>query len=513
MHNVVATTTSGRIEGDDLGGSLRFLGIPYGADTAGPNRFRPPQPVATWTGIRPAHELGAMAMQPVREGARSEMLGTGMSEDCLVVNVWTPALDGSRPVLFWVHGGGFHVGSGYSAVSDGHELAMHEDVVVVSVNHRLGLLGFLGLEFIADGFTDSANAGMLDLVAALEWVRDNIASFGGDPDRVHVFGHSGGGSKVGTLMSMPRARALFRSAGIHGGPPFGLKDPERSGATAVEALDLLGLTPTTAAGIQSLSSERMIQLQAELGVSTVPSVHGMRFAPVVGPAVLPSYPQETFAAGDAAAIPLITGTSLDESRYAAFTNPVYQQAGWDIAPAELEERIAAGMDAPGAAAVLIDRYRALMPEVTNGQLLFDILSDQFRTRTIRIADAKVQGGGADTWLYLCDANRDGAFGSLHGTEMPFFFRTVGSSDVVPPTEHNLRLQEVVSHALAEFARSGIPQLGGGIAWQPYSVDGRETLVFGDDGAGVESDPVPGRRAAWEGVTTSVGSDPWARLFA
>src|SRR5579875_2088986 len=213
----VGRTTAGDVQGTPIDGVLRFLGIPYGASTAGANRFMAPQPPEPWTGVR----------QEVRPPLAPQFQGRRpgppepMSEDCLMANVWTPSTSGSRPVLVWMHGGGFIMGSALRPETDGASLCREGDVVVVSVHHRLGLLGFLHLEELGgERWGASANNSILDLIAALEWVRDNIAAFGGDPERVTIFGHSGGGGKVATVLSSPAARGLVHRACILGGPPF-----------------------------------------------------------------------------------------------------------------------------------------------------------------------------------------------------------------------------------------------------------------------------------------------------
>jgi len=259
---VVADTASGKIRGVEVDGIRVFKGIPYGADTAGPNRFMPPAPVAKWTGVRDALEYGQSAPQsePGARRAASDLAvaGAGLrteGEDCLVLNVWTPALaDGrKRPVMVWCHGGGFATGSGSSPITEGQNLARRGDVVVVTINHRLNVLGFTylgepgGTEFAASG-----DAGMLDIVKALEWVRDNIARFGGDPETVTVFGQSGGGRKVATLLAMPSAKGLFHRAIIESGATIRLVERDQATRVAAELMKTLGLGKTQVKALQSL---------------------------------------------------------------------------------------------------------------------------------------------------------------------------------------------------------------------------------------------------------------------
>src|SRR5580698_2846732 len=247
----VVEIASGKIRGALAGGIHAFKGIPYGAPTGGKNRFLPPQPVAPWSGTRDALAYHGQAPQsPARVKRRSEtdnILGpaddTPEVEDCLTVNVWTPGTSGKRPVMVWLHGGAFAYGSGNRAVTDGGDLAKRGDVVVVSVNHRLNICGYLHLDDIGgERFAGSGNAGSLDMVAALAWVRDNIAAFGGDPTNVTIFGESGGGGKVSALLVMPAAKGLFHRAVIQSGAAVRFTTRERGNALAGAVLKQLGLS-------------------------------------------------------------------------------------------------------------------------------------------------------------------------------------------------------------------------------------------------------------------------------
>ena len=239
-NEIIVETDCGRLRGVRERGVCAFKGVPYGDDTSGANRFRPPRAAKPWAGVRDALAYGATAVQmrpPVNPERAADPLAEGqrVGEDCLVLNVWTPDTTGRRPVMVWFHGGGFSVGSASSPLYDGTELARRGDVVVVSVNHRLGLLGFLQLESLfGEEYAGSGNAGLLDLIASLQWVARNVERFGGDPGCVTVFGESGGGGKVSALLAAPAARGLFRRAIVQSGPPFQFPDMAAADAATAE---------------------------------------------------------------------------------------------------------------------------------------------------------------------------------------------------------------------------------------------------------------------------------------
>jgi para-nitrobenzyl esterase len=251
-----------------------------------------------------------------------------------------------------------------------------------------------------------------------------------------------------------------------------------------------------------------------LGVGGPPNPNTMRFAPVAGRPALPVYPNEAFAAGFAADVALMTGTSLDEARYAQLTNPQYADPAFALTDEELAERVRPGLDDPGSVEPLLRRYRALEPAVPAAALMFDILSDQFRIRTLRLAAAKLSGGGRPTFVYLCEVGHGEGPGAFHGAEMPFFFNTLDAEPLIGPTPQRRQLAEAVSGALTAFARTGNPAGAGSPVgdWPAYAPSTRVQLLLSDTGFAAVEDPRAERRAAWDGVVTSVRSDPWARLF-
>ena len=303
---VVADTAFGKIRGVDTGGIKIFKGVPYGANTAGKNRFMPPARSGKWTGVRDALEFGPSAPQtePGARRAASDLAvaGAGLraeGEDCLVLNIWTPAInDGrKRPVMLWCHGGGFATGSGSSPVTEGTNLARRGDVVVVTINHRLNVLGFTYLaEFGGQDFSQSGDVGMLDIVHALKWVRDNIAQFGGDPNTVTVFGQSGGGRKVGTLLAMPSAKGLFHRAIIESGPTIKLVERNQATRVAGELLAKLGLNKSQVRELQNLPVDKVMGAYFAVMRSMNVDQMTMGFSPTVDGNALPRHPFQPTAA-------------------------------------------------------------------------------------------------------------------------------------------------------------------------------------------------------------------------
>ena len=317
-----ADTAFGRVRGADYEGIKTFKGIPYGATTAGRNRFMPPVDPAKWTGVRDALEYGPSA--PQREpGVQSESSALavaaaglpGEGEDCLVLNVWTPGLDdgAKRPVMVWCHGGGFATGSGSSPGTDGTNLARRGDVVVVSINHRLNVLGFTYLgELGGAQFAQSGDVGMLDIVHALNWVRDNIAQFGGDPDKVTVFGQSGGGRKVATLLAMPSAKGLFHRAIIESGATIKLVERDQAARVARELVAKLGLQTSQLRELQSLPVDRIMSAYFDVVRSMNVDQMTMGFSPTVDGTAVPRHPFHPTAADVSADVPLIIGSTRTE---------------------------------------------------------------------------------------------------------------------------------------------------------------------------------------------------------
>lgn len=479
-------TNSGLIRGLCERDAISFKGIRYGADTSGGNRFLPPQSVTTWSGERDAFAYGPTAPQIGAEPSRSafsHLLRSDeeQSEDCLVLNVWTPALDSNRrPVMVWLHGGAFVAGTASAPITDGCDLAKAEDVVVVSMNHRLDVLGFLDLSSFTDDlrYADSVNCGILDVVAALEWVRDNIANFGGDPDRVTIFGESGGALKVATLMAMPAARGLFQRAAIESAAGIRCRTRDASSATGAAFLQELG-TPADLRTLQSLPLASLIAASRALRgrKDFAPGVDG-GWGPTVDGRVLPGHPFDPEASPISADIPLIVGTTRTEATYITASD----HAGFELDDAGLDLRVRAMFDDADTTRVL-ELYRAKYPEASCSDLYFMIGTDQWLTvASARLAELKAAQMAAPVWLYRFDWRTpvdDGKWRSPHTIELPFVFRTALRPELtvmVGPDVDN-GLVDQVSGAWGAFARDGNPNGGALPAWPPYDPSTRHVMVF------------------------------------
>jgi len=492
----VVTTTAGRVRGSGNDGCVSFKGIPYAAPPVGGLRFRRPAPVVAWSGVRDAVAYGPSCPQPPERPAGWSQ-EPALSEDCLYLNVWTPACDdGARPVMVWLHGGGFSIGSGSWPVYDGAALARRGDVVVVTVNHRLGIFGYLHLQEIAGPeFATSGNAGMLDLVAALAWVRDNIAALGGDASNVTIFGESGGGAKVSTLMAMPGARGLFHRAAVQSGP--GLRARVGAGqATELAKQVVAELAPSgdTVAGLQAASAEDLLGFQAKLGREAV-----FAFSPVIDGLTLLEHPGDAIREGRAADVPMIIGCNRDEATLFLARDPSVEALtalDGEHVPARL-----AGLG--DHARSIIETYRRMRPEASARELLVAIESDRMmRIPSIELAERKIAGGTAPVFMYLfCWAA--GPLGSAHGYEIPFVFDNA-RPPVMPESAGRGRLAAQMSEAWIAFARSGAPDHPGIPHWPAYSLDERATMIFDREAARVRHDPSGEERAAWQAAGVPVG---------
>lgn len=489
---VIVETTAGKIRGvvkRDIG---TFKGIPYGASTAGKNRFMPAVKMPAWSGTRDATAFGPTAPQATLPE------GPAAGEDCLVLNVFTPGVgDGQkRPVMVWLHGGGFRSGSGSAPILDGTSLAHTHDVVVVTLNHRLNVFGFTYLAEAGADFASSASVGMLDLVTALEWVRDNIERFGGDPSLVTIFGQSGGGRKVATLMSMPSAKGLFHRAIIESGALLRLTTPEDGRRATEMLLAELGMKLSQARELQNVPMGELAQAGARLNEKFVLREPGMtENTPVIDGTVLPSHPWDPAAPAPSADIPLLIGYARTEETW--YDRPTPQSLALD--EAGLKERVAERLGRDGD--LVIEAFRAANPRATPWDLWILIATEHPRGAYSReLAKRKAAQAAAPAYFYRFDwetPEGGGHMRSPHTVEIPFVFNNIEiAGPLISKMPEAYALAEKISASWAAFARTGNPNVSQLPAWPAYSAATRDTLLFNNE-IRVEQDPDRGPRQAME----------------
>lgn len=496
----VAETTHGRLRGSAGRGVLAFKGIPYAASPAGAARFQPPAPPAPWTGERPAETHGASA--PQLRGAALPVFrhldsAAPQGEDCLSLCVYTPGLrDGRRrPVLVWLHGGAWSTGSGTSPAYDGSALAREQDVVVVAVNHRLNLFGFLQAEGLPAG---SGNNGVLDMVAALRWVRDNAEAFGGDPGCVTIFGQSGGAAKVSALLAAPAARGLFHRAIMQSGSgALRLAAPEEAARAGHALLAEFELRPTEAARLRDVPADRLLAAMARVVAA---NGGANNFRPVLDGVVFQSHPFDGAVPATAAEVPLLIGSAETEVTFYL----AQDRANFALDAERVRARVQRFLriDAARTEAVLA-AYRAALPAATPSDLLVAICSDQnYRMGMIQAAELKAASGGAPAWLYLFDWRSPAMEGLLrtpHTAELPFVFGNVEEARAFTGEGPELpALRRRMMALWANFARTGRPQAPDLPDWPAYDAAGRATMRLGAE-ARLARDPGGAERLAMREV--------------
>ena len=495
--NPVAQTTYGQVQGQ-VGpqGILAFKGIPYARPPVGELRWKPPQPPAPWSGTLMATQYGPVAPQTV--DALEPSSGLEQSEDCLSLNVWTPGVDEKRrPVMVWIHGGGWRNGSSADESYEGWPTAKRGDVVVVSMNYRLGTLGFLYLGGVGGPqYAESGNLGILDQEAVLKWVRDNIAAFGGDPGNVTVFGESAGSMSVCTLMSMESAKGLFHRAIGESGALNTIRSIGYASEVTNRFMAMAGVTDMT--GLQSLTTEQIVKAQGDLMAGQFQA--DTLFGPLVDGTALPEPPLHAIASGSAAGVDFLTGTNLDEVRLWAFYIPGLLEVPIQTAVQYMPmlskslgtyvERIAAS-------------YKSRRPTATDGDITMAVGTDViFRVPAIRVAEVQ-SALQPKTYMYLFTwptPVQGGIFGSCHSLELYFVLNSLHAGDSVAVLGNNppQKLADMMQDSWIAFAKTGNPNNKSVPDWPAYNTQTRATMIFNVNPS-VQNDPYGEDRRVWYAI--------------
>ena len=489
----VVNTGAGPVQGEAVNGVNRFLGIPYAQSISGENRFAPPRPVEPWVEVRPAVRfpdlspqqtgelIGPIPVDPAFETPDYVKPG----DDCLGLNIWTPEnADGSLPVMVWLHGGGWTNGSGSAFIYDGESLASRGDVVLVSINHRLGASGLADFSRVLGGeFAHSSNLGIRDIIAALEWVRDNIAFFGGNPDLVTIFGESGGGWKVATIMGSRSAKGLFHRAIIQSGPLTKFMDPEQADELAKDFLEELGVTPDTADKLKDISFKDVMEAETRMFGKKPLSMDAPGFPsgfwPVVDNDIIHDHVFYPAAAQCSIDVPLLIGQTGTE--FTLFM--LADKEAYHLNTEQMEERVVQtfGQD---AATKILEIYRRDYPDHDPSGLWFTIFSDfAMGALTSEIMDVRSAPGAAPVYAYRFNWQTpifDGKLYSPHGIEIPFVFDNVQTEAgivMVGDARGKDDLAKAASSAWVKFAKTGKPSAEGLPEWPVFTSAGRESMYF------------------------------------
>jgi para-nitrobenzyl esterase len=490
--NAVVATADGQVRGYTRNGIHTFKGVPYAESTAGPNRFMPPVKLKPWSGVRSCMAYGPVSPQPPRFDWQNDEANflvpqdDGIQdEDCLRVNVWTPVLGANAklPVMVWLHGGRYSTGSGHNQrACDGENLSRRGEVIIVSLNHRLGALGFMDLSQFGERYAASGNVGMLDIVAALEWVRDTIALFGGDPTCVTIFGHSGGAGKVAALMAMPGARGLFHRAIAQSGPILRVREPQGAQRLAEETLSELGLDRDRLMELQYMPFSHIVAA----GSKVISRYHGPIFSPdlsrledTVGWAPVNDgksllHPFDSEGLRMSAHVPMLVGTTLNE----VATN-IGHPDGEAMTDAQLLAQVREMVGERAAEVVAVFRERT--PRAKPFDLWSRIASAPVRGVAIEQCKRKAALGGAPTWLYWFTWQTpvlDGRPHAFHGAELPFMFNNAERCETATGGgPEAIELSHRMSDTWARFALTGDPNHTGLQRWPWFTSERMPTMIF------------------------------------
>ncbi len=499
----IAVTKAGKVEGKHEGGLYVFKGIPYAAPPVGPLRWMPPRPVKPWQDVRPATQYGTIAPQTVMPVGPIPQVPQPQSEDCLFLNVWTPGLDnGKRPVMVWIHGGAFTIGSGSDPMFGGDKLPEKGNIVLVTINYRLGMLGFLRLKDATGGkIPSTGNEGFLDQVAALEWVKDNIAAFGGDPDNVTVFGESAGSMSIACLMVMPSAKGLFRKGILESGAGTVAVPKDEANRGGELFLKASGIKNDDVEALRALTPGQLLELEMKMRVMEAGPGEAAKITvttPVADGEVIPDFPVKLARKGAAKGITAIIGTNLDEWKLFAMMQPGYDKTDEAAMMKRLEYMVSAG-----DAKKLVEAYRGALLKrggpVTPPEILTALQTDiMFRIPALDLIEAQ-RDNNTPAYNYLFDWKSPvmgGVLGACHGLEIGFVFGT--NDDMMCGTGPEAdKLSASMQDAWLAFAKTGNPSTKSMGEWPAYGKD-RMTMIIGKN-SHVEAAPYEMERAAWATV--------------
>ena len=468
----VVETAQGKVRGLVAENGVNvFKGMRYAASSAGDLRFMPPTPPAKWAGIQDALEYGDQSPQ-----ARGSLAAAQeMSDDCLRINVWTPASDGKRPVLLWFHGGGFEAGSGSSRLYDGTRMARRGDVVVATINHRLNMFGhcYLG-GVLGDEFRQSGNVGYLDLIAAMKWVKENIAQFGGDPNNVMIYGQSGGGRKVSLCYAGKDAQGLFHKGVVQSGSHLKIQTPERANGLTESLLKELGIAKADARKLQTIDVQILSAAQRK-----VIAAAGSRFSPVLDGKTFTAHPFLPDAPAISNHLPMMLGTTRTE-----LTNQMGSVPGiFEMTEAQAKERLKGFLNEKDINEAYAT-FKASRPQANPSEIFFTIASARgyVRDQTIMAEQRVKAGGSGKTYVYRLmwrQPVEGGRRVSQHSLDLPFMFDNVAAGERMtgPDTEQTRAMADNMANSWIAFARTGDPNNSSIPRWQPYDLTRRNTMLF------------------------------------
>jgi len=511
---VIAKTTHGQLRGAVQDGLNIFKGVPYANSPAGENRFKAPPKLKAWSGVRDALTYGPQSMQNPDPAWPKEWKPAGASEDCLFLNVWTPGLrDGKRrPIMFYSHGGGFATGNGgaypfpQNISHDGASLAKSYDVVVVTHNHRLNLFGYIYLgDLLGEEYAASGAAGMLDIAAALAWIRENAEAFGGDPDNIMIWGESGGGAKTSTLVALPAARGNFHKASIESGATLRLRTKEAATETTLAVLSRLGLDKSRARELLKVPAEQLLEAQRQApgsrprGNGGLPPISGasFMFSPVIDGHYIPAHPFDPAPPPSAVKIPILVGTNKDETIFMMRGTPEVFSMDDSALQKALEPSLG------DKTARVLEVYRKSRPGASPTDLYVAITTARWMwNNAITLAERKVAQKGSPVYMYMFafESETPAAQGvtyptkAAHAMEIPFKFNHPDS--VRSKREDRFKAARNMSRAWASFARSSNPSHDEIPNWPAYTLETRATM-FLDAECKVVNDPYHEERLLWQ----------------